>query len=155
MTGRVHPFAISRRASAEIFEVIAYIARDSPQNARAVARAISLKIAQLRRFPRAAPVDPDAPGPPEAAEPRIAHASGFVIRYVFPLRKGRRDVVYVVSIQRAAKPPLDDHEYVIRFLQEAAGSTTSRRSRAEQDGPAPRGGAGRSGTAGRRRTTYA
>ena len=121
MTGRVHPFAISRRASAEIFEAISYIGRDSPQNASAVAQAISQKIAQLRRFPRAAPVDPDAPSPPGASEPRIAHASGFVIRYVFPLRKGDRDILYVVSIQRAARPPLDDHQYIIRFLQEAAG----------------------------------
>jgi len=146
MTARVHPLAMSRRARADLVEAIAYIARDSPQNARAVARAISEKIAQLRHFPRAAPVDPDAPSPPEAAEPRIAHASGFVIRYVFPLRRGRRYVVYVISIQRAAKPPLDDHEYTIRFLQEAAGVSYVL---------AQPGGAGRSGTAGRGRTTYA
>lgn len=121
MNVRVSPLDMSRRARTDLIEAIAYIDRDSPQNARAVAQAISQKIAQLRRLPRAAPVDPDAPSPPGASEPRIAHASGFVIRYVFPLRKGDRDILYVVSIQRAAKPPLDDHEYIIRFLQEAAG----------------------------------
>lgn len=121
MTGRIHPLDMSRRARAELVEAIAYIARDSPRNATDVAQAISEKIAQLRRFPKASPVDADAPAPPEGATLRIAHASGFVIRYVFPIRRGGRDVLYVVSIRRAGRLPLDDTDYMLRFLQEAAG----------------------------------
>lgn len=122
MTDRLHPFAISRRAHADLLEAIAYIQRDSPQNASAVERAIRHKIEQLQRFPESAPVDPDGPVPPGGATARVAHVSGFVVRYVFPLRRAGREVLYVVSIQRASRPPLDDHEYTIRFLQEAAAA---------------------------------
>lgn len=121
MTRRTWPFATSRRAGAELREAIEYIRRESPQNASAVQRAIRQKIAQLRRFPESAPVDLDAPTPPEGAALRAAHVSGFTVRYAFPIRRGGREVLYVVSIQRASRPPLDDIEFVRRFLQEAAG----------------------------------
>lgn len=67
-------------------------------------------------------MDTDAPRSPKGATARAAHAAGFVVRYVFPLRRAGRDILYVISIQRASKPPLDDHEYTIRFLQEAAAA---------------------------------
>lgn len=113
---------ISRRAAAEITETLRYIARESPDNAVRVAAAITRKIAQVRHFPRSAPIDVHAPVPPGAAEPRIAQASGFLIRYVFPFRKDAHEVVFVVSITRAAQTPPDETEYLHRFLQEAAGA---------------------------------
>lgn len=112
---------MSKRARAELAQSIAYVRRESPQNARAVRRAIEEKIAQIRRFPESAPVDAYAPAPPGAATSRVTHASGFVIRYAFPVPRDGQDVVYVVSITRAAQEPPDDAEYLLRFLQEVAG----------------------------------
>lgn len=130
MTQHLYRVVVSGRARAEIRGSIAYIRSESPQNAKAVQRAINAKIAQLRRFPRGAPIDAHAPVPPGAAEPRVAHASGLLIRYAFPVRRDGDDVVYVVSIKRAAQEPPDDAEYLLRFLQEVAGTyaTASARS---------------------------
>ncbi|MGH2378948.1 MAG: type II toxin-antitoxin system RelE/ParE family toxin [Candidatus Limnocylindria bacterium] len=119
MTGQVHPFEMSKRAKAEYVEAIAYIAAESPQNVSAVRRAIQRKIAQLRRFPESAPVDPDAPAPPEGMS-RVAHASGFAIRYAYPVQRGGRAVVYVVAIQRAERLRPEGIDYGLRFLQELA-----------------------------------
>lgn len=121
MTGKIYPVIMARRAKAELAETVRYVRRESPANAVKVAAAIARKLAQLRRFPRGAPIDADAPVPPQGAEPRVAHASGFLIHYVFPLRKDGREVLYVVCIRRAAEPPPDDAEYMLRFLQEIAG----------------------------------
>lgn len=121
MTARIHRAVIASGALAELEEVVRYIYEDSPGNAVKVGDAIAEKILQLRRFPRGAPIDAHAPAPPEAAEPRVAHASGFVIRYAFPVRRGGHHAVFVVSIRRAAQPPPDDAEYLRRFLQELAG----------------------------------
>lgn len=113
---------MSERARVEIADAVAYIKRDSPQNARAVQRAVSEKIAQTRAFPASAPVDPGAPPAPGDAIARVTHASGFVIRYLYPFRRADREVVYIVSIQRAERLPPDDDEYTRRLLKEVAGA---------------------------------
>lgn len=132
MTDPLYRAVFAERATAELEGALRYIHRDSPRDALTVARAIAEKVAQLRRFPRGAPIDPNAPVPPEAAEPRVAHASGFLIRYVFPLRRDDRDVLYVVSIARGKQPPLDDVEYLFRFMREAAGIYARARAADEQ-----------------------
>lgn len=135
MTRRVHRFAISRRANAELAEAIEYIRRDSPRNAREVAGAIRDKIDQLRSFPDSAPIDVAARTPPPGATPRVAHASGFAIRYVFPLTRDGAPTLYVVSIRRAGRLPLEDTEYQQRFIQEV-GAAYARRAKARA-GSAP------------------
>lgn len=119
MTRRPHAVVMSRRANADLVEAVEHIARESTSSAAAVERAIRKKLEQIQRFPDSAPIDTDAPPAPSGASARATHASGFVIRYVFPLKRAGRDVLYVISIRRAARLPLDDHEYTIRFLQEA------------------------------------
>lgn len=110
---------MSTLARAEFAEAIRYVKRDSSQNARAVRRAIKEKIAQIRRSPESAPVDRgrELPG---GATPRVTHASGFVIRYAFPMTREGREVVYVLSIQRAGRIPPDETEYTLRLLRELA-----------------------------------
>jgi len=110
---------MSRLATDELRETIEYIRRESPGNASGVQRAIRRKIAQLRRFPESASADRDAPAPPEGVS-RVAHASGFAIRYAFPVQRGGRAVVYIVAIQRAERLRPEDIEYKLRFLQELA-----------------------------------
>ena len=113
---------MSRSASADLEELVTYIRQDSPQNARKVVEDIHKNVERLRRFPRSGETDPGAPPMHGEMEARIVRASGFLIRYAFPVRRGAgRDVVYVVSIQRAGRLPLDDTDYMLRFLQEAAG----------------------------------
>lgn len=121
MSRRVYPVLMSSRAADELLEAVDYIVRDSPQNARDVAQAIREKITLLRRYPRSGQIDATAPPMQGQLEARRALASGFLIRYVFPFLRGDHEVVYVVSIRRASRPPLDDTDYVLRFLQEAVG----------------------------------
>ncbi len=61
---------------------------------------------------------------------RVAHASGFAIRYAYPVQRGGRAVVYVVAIQRAERLRPDDLEYGLRFLQELAGTYERERRKA-------------------------
>lgn len=119
MTRRIHPAIISTPARVEFAESIRYVKRDSPQNARAVRRAIKEKIDRIRRFPESAPVD-RARELPGGATPHVTHASEFVMRFAFPVSREGREVVFVVSIQRAGGLPPDETEYTLRLLQELA-----------------------------------
>lgn len=121
MTKPKYRAGISDDALADLEEAIAYIRAESPQNASAVAQDILEAIERLRRYPRSGELDPNAPPLHGRMEARRVHASGFVIRYVFPYKRAARDSVYVVSIRRASRPPLDDMDFMIRFVQEAAG----------------------------------
>ena len=129
MRGRIHPIEMSELAQAEFAESIRYVKRESAHSARAVRRAIKDKIAQLGRFPESAPADPEALRDlPGDATARVTHASGFVLRYLYPFRRADRVVVYIVSIQRAERLPPDDEEYTLRLLKEVAGLYVRQRS---------------------------
>ena len=121
MTQTAYRAGLSDDAAAELEEAISYIERDSPQNAAGVTHEILKAVARLRRFPRAGAVDPDAPPMHRDVEARRVAASGFVIRYIFPFKRAGRDTVYVVSIRRASRPPLDDMDFMRRLVQEVAG----------------------------------
>lgn len=122
MTEPVYRAIISRWALDELAEAIAYIRQESVRNAAAVAQRVLERIEVLRRYPRAGEIDPSAPKDLGSVEARRSVVSGFIVRYAFPVQRAAdREIVYVVSIRRAERLPLDDTDYMLRFLQEAAG----------------------------------
>jgi plasmid stabilization system protein ParE len=121
VTEPVYRAIISRWALDELAEAIAYIRQESVRNAAAVAQRVLERIEMLRRYPRAGEIDPSAPKDLGSVDARRSVVSGFVVRYAFPVQRAAdREVVYV-SIRRAERLPLDDTDYMLRFLQEAAG----------------------------------
>ena len=124
MTERLYPAIISPSALAEFEEAIRYIHRESPKNAIAVARHVAERLEILQRYPRSGELDPTAPKTLTRIEARRSVVgSGFIIRYAFPVRRGpETEVVYVVSIRRAGRLPLDDPDYMLRFFQQAAAT---------------------------------
>lgn len=122
MRRRLHHAVLSEPASRDLAELIAYVQRDSPENAARVVEAVAKAIERLRRYPRSGPLDQGAPALPQPTEVRRVTVSGFVVRYAFPFRwAGDPEVVYIASVRRAGRAPEKDTEFLRRFLQEAAG----------------------------------
>jgi len=125
--GRLYDAAFSRHALAELEEAVEHIERESPRNARSVASAILERVELIRRYPRSAAPDPTAPRTTDGAELRRSTVSGFVIRYAFPVRRREREVVRILSIRRAGRLPLEQGDYVLRLLEEAAAAYSAGR----------------------------
>lgn len=122
MTRRLYRAVHADPASSELDELIAYVQRDSAQNAVRVVEGVAKVVQRLRRYPRSGALDPGAPPVALPAEVRRIAVSGIVVRYAFPFRwKGDSEVVYIASIRRAGRLPEDDAAFLSRFLQEAAG----------------------------------
>lgn len=51
----------------------------------------------------------------------MAAASGFNIRYLFPVQiAGQHDSVFVVSIRHGSRLPIEDAEFLMRYVEEQA-----------------------------------
>lgn len=115
-----HEVVIADEAMDELAELIAYINKDSPRNALAMYDAISQRLFQLGADPRTGHAEPSAPLVPPGAAALITTVKKVAIYYVFPLRRRRHEIVYVVSIRRGTRMPLEQPEYARRWLEEVA-----------------------------------
>lgn len=113
------PALLGQDAEAELFELLDYVQRQSPRNAKLIADRISGKIDRIRQHPRlVGHLDPDAPMMPGGAEARMANVSGYTIRYVYPFKVEGGSCTLVVSIRRGVRAALAKPEYVLRWLEE-------------------------------------
>lgn len=113
-----HQVVIANEAMDELVELLTYISESSPKNAASVRAAISDRLDRLARFPRTGHEDPNTPLVPEGAAAFITTVKGISLCYLFPLRWRGRDIVYVVTLRRGARMPLDDPEYLRRWMEE-------------------------------------
>lgn len=117
-SARAHPVVLANEALAELIDLLTYIGTDSPKNAASVRAAIEKRLDRLRHFPKTGRRDPDAPLVPRGAEARVTGVKSVAIHYLFPLRSGGRDIVYVVTIRRGSRMPLEEPAYVVRWMEE-------------------------------------
>lgn len=117
---REHRVVVADEAMAELVELLSYINRDSPKSAGAVRVAVEKRLDRLRRFPKAGHADPDAPFVPPGAGAYIATVKNVSIYYLFPLRWNGREFVYVVTIRRGSRMPLEQPGYLTRWMEELA-----------------------------------
>jgi len=109
---------IANEAMTELVELLTYVSKDSPKNAASVRVAVNKRLDRLGRFPRTGHVDRNAPLVPASAEAYITTVKGASLYYLFPLRWKEREIVYVVTIRRGSRMPLEDPEYLTRWMAE-------------------------------------
>lgn len=112
---------MGRAAIGELREAVEYLEQRSAGAGRQLLADIDRCICRPRRFPESAPVDPNGSsalfGP--GAEARSTHEAGYSIRYVYPVVMGAGEpVILLVSIRHGRRLPVDDPEYMRRFLTE-------------------------------------
>lgn len=117
---REYEVVIADEALAELIELLTYIRAESPKNTGSVRAAVEKRLDRLRRFPRTGHADPIAPSVPPGAEAFIVTVKGVSISFLFPMRWKDRDIVYVVSIRRGSRMPLEDPAYLARWMAELA-----------------------------------
>lgn len=115
---REYTVVIANEAMTELVDLLTYVSKDSPKNAAAVRVAVEKRLDRLRRFPRAGRADQNAPLVPAGAQGYITTVKGVSLYYLFPLRWKRREIVYVVTIRRGSRMPLEDPEYLTRWMAE-------------------------------------
>lgn len=111
---------VADEAMDELIELLTYIKGSSPKNAAVVNEAVSQRFFQLGRNPRTGHADPSAPLVPPGAVGLMTTAKKFAIYYLFPMTRQGREIVYVLSIRRGSRMPLDQPEYARRWLEELA-----------------------------------
>lgn len=111
---------LANEAMDELVELLSYIKEDGPKNAASVRESVAARLDRLAHLPRTGHEDPNAPLVPEGAAALITTVKGLSIQYLFPLRWRRREIVYVVTIRRGARMPLDEPEYTRRWMEELA-----------------------------------
>lgn len=108
-------------AETELFEILDYIAKDSPKNAKLVADRIAKAVVRIGRSPHAAGhIDEDVSGVPGGSVARKTAISGYTIRYVFPFVEEGETCALILSIRRGVRKALDDPAYVLRWMEERA-----------------------------------
>ena len=117
---RDYQVVVADEAMAEFIELLTSIKTESPKNAGAVRAAVEKRLDRLRRFPRTGHVDANAPLVPLGADAFIVTVKGVSLYFLFPLRWKDREIVYVVSIRRGSRMPLEDPQYLARWMQELA-----------------------------------
>jgi plasmid stabilization system protein ParE len=100
--------------------LVRYIRKDSPKNAAGVLAAIRRRRDALRSNPRLGHADPNAPLVPAGASALLTTVKGIGIYYLFPMKRHDREIVYVVSIRRGARMPLEHADYARRWIEEAS-----------------------------------
>lgn len=115
-----YPVVIADEAMAELVDLLTYISTDSPKNAASMRAAIEKRLDRLRRFPKTGHADPNAPLVPRGTGAYIVTVKHVSIYYLFPLRSADRHVVYVVTIRRGARLPLEEPGYLARWMEELA-----------------------------------
>ncbi len=103
----------------EWVELLTYISKDSPQNAAAMRVEIAKRLDQLRTFPLIGHADANAVVPPGAGA-YITTVEGVAIYYLFPMRQKNREIVFVITIRRGSRMPLEDPAYLSRWMEELA-----------------------------------
>ena len=111
---------LAAEAEDELTGLVAHIQRDSPKNAIAAYEAVSKRLHQLGANPRTGHADPNAPLVPRETGAFTTTVKGISVYYLFPLRVRRRHVVYVISVRRGSRMPLEDPEYLRRWMEELA-----------------------------------
>lgn len=119
-TPRRYPVVIANEAMAELVDFLTYVSKDSPKNAASVRVAVEKRLDRLRRFPMTGRADQNAPLVPAGAGAYITTVKGVSLYYLFPLRWKEREIVYVVTIRRGSRMPLEDPEYLTRWMAELA-----------------------------------
>jgi len=104
----------------ELVELLTYIRKGSPKNAGSVWAAVEKRLDHLRRFPRTGHADPNAPLVPPGTDAYITTVKKVSIYYLFPLRRDDREIVYVVTVRRGSRMPLEEPEYLARWMAEIA-----------------------------------
>lgn len=112
-------------------ELVRYIRKDSPKNAVDVLAAIRKRRDALGSHPRSGHADPNAPLVPDGASALLTTVRGIGIYYLFPMRYGDREIVYVVSIRRGARMPLQRADYARRWLEESSKVPPGPRERSD------------------------
>lgn len=111
---------LAAEAEDELVERVRYIHKDSPKNATEMLRAIFKRRDALASNPRIGHVDQDAPLVPKDAAALVTIVKKIGIYYLFPMRRGDREIVYVVSIRRGSRMPLAHADYARRWLEEVS-----------------------------------
>lgn len=111
---------LATEAEDELVELIRYIRKDSPKNAADVLAAILKRRDALGSDPRLGHADPNAPLVPEGASALLTTVKNVGIYYLFPMTRGDGEIVYVVSIRRGARMPLQHADYARRWLEESS-----------------------------------
>lgn len=112
---------IGRRARAEFTADLRYIRRESQKGAETVLRAVNAALQRLRVHPGSGRVDPDMLAVPPGASARRLSTTGYIIRYLHPIRgpRGGRAVL-ILSIRHGARLPIGDDEFLRRYAEEEA-----------------------------------
>lgn len=121
---------LGRSAAEELREALDHLERQSTGAGKRLLDEIDRCVKRLRRFPESAPVDPDGSallfGP--EAKARSTHEGGYSIRYVYPATIGTEtSAILVVSIRHGRRLPVDDQEYMKRFLTEILRARAERK----------------------------
>ncbi len=111
---------LADEARDEFSELVTYIKKDSPKNAGEVYDAVSTRLLQLGANPEIGHADPNAPPLRAGSSPRITIVKKISMYYLFPLTRHGRQIVYVLSIRRGSRMPLEEPEYARRWLEELA-----------------------------------
>lgn len=84
-------------------------------------RAVNASVQRLRSYPERGHADPEAYEIPLGSSARKLSTTGYVIRYLYPVRgpRGRR-VVLILSIRHGARLPVGDDEFLRRYAEEEA-----------------------------------
>lgn len=115
-----YTLVVADEAITELIELLTYIRVESSKNARSILAAVEKRFERLRRFPRTGHADPNAPLVPHGTQAFIVTVKSVSIDYLFPMRWKDREILYVVSIRRGSRMPLDDPEYLGRWMEELA-----------------------------------
>jgi plasmid stabilization system protein ParE len=111
---------LAAEAEDELVELIRYIRKDRPQNAAVVLAAIRKRRDALGANPRLGHADPNAPLVPAGASALLTTVKGIGIYYLFPMQRHAREIVYIVSVRRGLRMPLERSDYARRWVEEAS-----------------------------------
>lgn len=128
-------YEVVLEAEDEFVEIGQYIRKDSPKNADDVLKAILKRRDALGSNPGIGHADPSAPLVPPGASAFITVVKKIAIYYLYPLTRRGREIVYVLSIRRGARMPLEEPEYARRWLEELARIAPT--EGAPSEGPPP------------------
>lgn len=115
-----YPVVIADEAMTELVDLLTHISKDSPKNAASVRAAVEKRLDRLQRFPRTGHADPNAPLVPPGAGAYIVTVKNVSMYYLFPLGWRSREIVYVVTIRQGSRMPLEEPQYLARWMEELA-----------------------------------
>lgn len=120
--GQPHRYEVvlAKEAEDELVELIRYIARDSKKSADGVLDALLKRRDLLRSNPHMGHAHPSAPLVPEGSRALITTVKKVGLYYLFPFKRRDEDILFVVSIRRGSRMPVEAPEYMRRWLDEVS-----------------------------------